>query len=227
MSSYSETTTEQQLREKICQIGELMHRFQYIDGLAGNISARLDTHHILTTPSGLAKGFMQPSQLLVVDLEGNQVSADNGYKPTSEILMHLEVYKKRRDVGGVVHAHPPHAIALTIAGIPLNRYTIPEGVVFLGDVPTTPYSTPSSIENRDAISSLIESHDTIMLAYHGSLTVGKDVWEAYLRLTSVEHTAKITYMVHTLGSGNPLPPDQLQKLYAQRVKWGFAIEGEK
>lgn len=214
--------TEQALREKICQIGALMHRFQYIDGLAGNISARLDNHHLLTTPSGLAKGFMQPDQLLVVDLEGNQISADNGLRPTSESLMHLEVYKKRSDVGGVVHAHPPHAVALTIAGIPLNSYTIPEGVVFLGDIPTTPYATPSSFENRDAISRLIETHDAIMLAYHGSLTVGKDVWEAYLRLESIEHTAKITQMVYQLGNGKPLPAEQLQKLYEQRIQWGFA-----
>ncbi len=214
---------ENDLREQICQIGELMHRFQYVDGAAGNISARLDEQRILTTPSGLAKGFMHPDQLLVVDLAGNLLSAANGLKPTSEILMHLEVYKKRPDVGGVVHAHPPHAVALTIAGIPLNCYTIPEAVVFLGDIPTTPYATPSSFENRDAIANLIGRHQALMLAYHGSLTVGKTVWEAYLRLSCLEHTARITFLTQQLGGGAPLPPEQLQKLTAQRSMWGFEI----
>ncbi|MBZ0306919.1 MAG: class II aldolase/adducin family protein [Anaerolineae bacterium] len=214
---------ENDLREQICQIGELMHRFQYVDGAAGNISARLDEQRILTTPSGLAKGFMRPDQLLVVDLAGNPLSAANDLKPTSEILMHLEVYKKRPDVGGVVHAHPPHAVALTIAGIPLNYYTIPEAVVFLGDIPTTPYATPSSFENRDAIANLIGRHQALMLAYHGSLTVGKTIWEAYLRLSCLEHTARITFLTQQLGGGNPLPPEQLQKLVAQRSMWGFEI----
>jgi L-fuculose-phosphate aldolase len=200
-----------------------MHRFQYVDGAAGNISARLDEQCILTTPSGLAKGFMRPDQLLVVDLAGNPLSAANDLKPTSEILMHLEVYKKRPDVGGVVHAHPPHAVALTIAGIPLNYYTIPEAVVFLGDIPTTPYATPSSFENRDAIANLIGRHQALMLAYHGSLTVGKTIWEAYLRLSCLEHTARITFLTQQLGGGNPLPPEQLQKLVAQRSMWGFEI----
>lgn len=214
---------ENDLREQICQIGELMHRFQYVDGAAGNISARLDEQRILTTPSGLAKGFMHPDQLLVVDLAGNLLSAANGLKPTSEILMHLEVYQKRPDVGGVVHAHPPHAVALTIAGIPLNCYTIPEAVVFLGDIPTTPYATPSSFENRDAIATLIGRHQALMLAYHGSLTVGKTVWEAYLRLSCLEHTARITFLTQQLGGGSPLPPEQLQKLVAQRSMWGFEV----
>lgn len=222
-----DNTTEKTLREKICQIGELMHRFQYVDGAAGNISARLDDQHILTTPSGIAKGFMQPDQLIVVDLDGKKVSPNNGLNPTSEILMHLEVYKKRPDVGGVVHAHPPHAVALTIAGIPLNCYTIPEAVVFLGDIPTTQYATPSSYENRDAISTLIGSHHALMLAYHGSLTVGSTVWEAYLRLSSLEHTARITYLTHLLGSGQPLPPEQIQKLVEQRSSWGFVIPDTK
>jgi L-fuculose-phosphate aldolase len=223
--------TERRLREQICHIGELMHRFQYIDGASGNISARLDDERVLATPSGLAKGFMQPDQLIVVDREGNKVGrgaeANRDLKPTSEILMHLEAYKKRPDVRGVVHAHPPTAVALTIAGISLQQCVVPEAVVILGLVPTTPYATPSSAENRDAISQLITQHDALMLAYHGSLTVGPDVWTAYLRLESLEHTAKILYMAHQLGGFTPLPPEQVQKLLDTRQQLGLLRPGDE
>lgn len=227
--SYS-LNTERRLREQICHIGELMHRFQYIDATSGNISARLDHDRILATPSGLAKGFMKPDELIVVDMEGKKVgggtAANRDLKPTSEILMHLEAFKQRPDVMGVVHAHPPTAIAMSIAGISFQQCTIPEAIVVLGLVPTAPYSTPSSAENRDAISQLIVMHDAIMLAYHGSLTVGPDVWTAYMRLETLEHTAKILYMVHQLGGGPALPPEQVQKLLDLRKQLGLSRPGD-
>jgi L-fuculose-phosphate aldolase len=224
-----QTPSEAALREQICLIGRLMHQFQYIDGASGNISARLGENRILTTPSGLAKGFMKPDELIVVDLAGNKLEEtpeNHHLQPTSEILMHLEVYKQRADVGGVVHAHPPIAVALTIAGIQLQQCNIPEAIVILGAIPTTPYATPSSAENRDAIRELIIQHDALMLSNHGSLTVATDVWTAYLRLESLEHTAKITYMVEMLGGGKSLPPDQLTKLKVMRQKMGLAHPNE-
>lgn len=215
---------EQALREKICLIGKLMHQFRFIDGSAGNISARLDEVRILTTPSGLAKGFMQPNQLIIVDHNGQKVEdtpTTQHLRPTSELLMHLEAYKQRPDIGGVVHAHPPYAIALTLAGIPLQQWNIPEAIVFLGEIPTTPYATPSSAENRDAISQLIRVHDAIVLANHGSLTVAEDVWTAYLRLESLEHSAYITHLAAQLGGGKPLPEIQLNKLLEMRRSMGL------
>jgi|FLYN01.1.fsa_nt_gi L-fuculose-phosphate aldolase len=223
--------SEQELREQICLIGQLMHRQGYIDGASGNISARLDPDRILATPSGLAKGFMTPDQLIVVDMEGNKVGpttpANANLRPTSELLMHLECYRQREDVQGVVHAHPPTAIAMTIAGYSFQRCLIPEAVVLLGIIPVTPYATPASPENRDAISQLIREHDAILLAYHGSLTVAEDVWKAYLRLESLEHTAKILYMVEQLGGAKqPLAPDQVEKLLKAREQLGLARGGD-
>jgi L-fuculose-phosphate aldolase len=220
---------EQQLREQICQIGRLMHQFGFVEGASGNISARLDAERILVTPSGLAKGFMQPEQLIIVDMEGRKIeetAGDAHLRPTSELPMHLEAYHKRSDVNGVVHAHPPHAVALSIAGISMETPMIPEMVIMMGAIPTTPYATPSSTENRDAIAAVIERHDAILLAYHGSLTVGKDVWLAYLRLESMEHVAKILFMVHQLGGGKPLPPEQVEKLLALRRQFGLARPNE-
>lgn len=222
---------ERELREQICLIGELMHRNQYIDGASGNISARLSDDRILATPSGLAKGFMTPDQLIIVNMDGERVgpttSANAHLRPTSELMMHLECYKQRPDVMGVVHAHPPAAVAMTIAGIDFGQCLVPEMVVILGIIPTTPYATPSSVENRDAISRLILEHDAIMLAYHGSLTVAKDVWDAYMRLESLEHTAKILFMVHQLGGPkSSISPDQVEKLIAIRQKLGLARPGD-
>jgi L-fuculose-phosphate aldolase len=223
--------TEQELREKICLIGQLMHRQGYIDGASGNISARLDADRVLATPSGLAKGFMTPDQLIIVDMDGKKVgptsTTNANLRPTSEMLMHLECYKQRDDVQGVVHAHPPVSIAMTIAGYSFQKCLVPEAVVLLGIVPITPYATPSGAENRDAISQLIREHDAILLAYHGSLTVADDVWKAYLRLESLEHTAKILYMVEQLGGAKqPIAPNQVEKLLHVREQLGLARPGD-
>lgn len=215
--------TETELRAEIVRIGKLMHQFEFIDGASGNISARLGPDRILATASGQAKGFLSPEQLIVVDTAGNLVPpTPPGLKPTSELLMHLEAYKQRPDVNGVVHAHPITAVALSIVGIPLTDCIIPESVLLFGTIPTTPYANPSSAENQHAISELVKTHDAIVLAYHGSLTVGTTVWDAYLKLESLEHTAKIIAQAHTLGEVKPLPPEQVAKIIATRQQWGLA-----
>ena len=149
------------------------------------------------------------------------VAGKPGRKPTSELAMHLEAFKRRPDVGGVVHAHPITAVALSIANVSLAECVIPEAIVFLGLVPTTPYATPSSDENRRAISEVIVSHDALVLQYHGSLTVGRDVMEAYFRLETLEHTAKIIALSKLMGGGPPLPPEQVTKLIATRDALGL------
>jgi L-fuculose-phosphate aldolase len=203
-----------------------MYRNGYIDGLSGNISARLSSTEILTTPSGVAKGMMKPAQLIIVNMDGERVGDVTpetvNLRPTSELPMHLECYKKRPDINGVVHAHPPIAVALTIVGYDFQMPLIPEMIVFLGSIPTAPYSTPSSIENRDAISELICDHDCIMLTHHGSLTVAATVWDAYMKLEGLEHGAKILSEVKRLGGAKQMIPyEQLEKLLATREQMGL------
>jgi L-fuculose-phosphate aldolase len=213
---------EAALRADIVRIGRLLHTRDLVDGSAGNISARLSADRLLCTPSGLAKGFLEPDDLIIIDLDGRLVSGKPDRKPTSELAMHLEAYRRRPDVGGVVHAHPITAVALSIANVSLAECVIPEAIVFLGLVPTTPYATPSSDENKRAISEVIVSHDALVLAYHGSLTVGRDVMEAYFRLETLEHTAKIIALSKLMGGGPPLPPEQVTKLIATRDALGLA-----
>jgi L-fuculose-phosphate aldolase len=141
--------------------------------------------------------------------------------------MHLEAYRRRPDIGGVVHAHPITTVALSIAGVSLAECVIPEAIVFLGLVPTMPYATPSSDENRRAIAGVIGDHDAIVLRYHGTLTVGRTVTEAYQRLETLEHTAKIVALSRLLGGGPPLPPEQVSKLLAIRQVLGMARPGDQ
>jgi L-fuculose-phosphate aldolase len=217
---------EQALRAEMVRVGQWLHAHAYVDGASGNLSARLDPDRLLATPSGLPKGFLEPDQLIVVNTRGDLVRGAPGLKPTSELLMHLEAYRRRPDVNAVVHAHPVTSVALSIAGVSLAECVIPEAVVVLGVIPTAPYATPSSAENQRAISDLILGHDAIVLQYHGSLTVGRDLMEAYLRLETLEHTAKIVALSRLLGGGTPLPPEQVAKLVQTRKEWGFARPGD-
>ncbi len=224
--------TERDLRELICRVGRLMYRQGTVDGTGGNISARLAGDRILMTPSGLATGFLAPDQLVIVNLAGERVDEPNEanaeLRPTSESSMHLECYRQRDDVMGVVHAHPPTAIALTLAGFDFQQCLIPEMVVLLGLAPTAPYSTPSSIENRDAITNLIREHDVILLSNHGSLTVAKSLWEAYLLLESLEHNAGIIHRALQLSSElKPIPADQIEKLVNYREQFGLLRPGDR
>lgn len=220
--------TEQTLREQLCLIGRLIHDRQYAGGTGGSISARLSDDHILATPGGMSKGFLSPDQLLVVTLGGELVDppANAGLRPTSELPMHLECYRQRPDVGGVVHAHPPTAVALTIAGVDLARPILPESLVLLGLVPTASYATPGTVENRDAIHDLIREHDAIMLAHHGSLTVATDVWTAYLRLETLEQYARVLHLAEQAGGARALPARELEKLIAIREGLGLMRPGD-
>lgn len=203
-----------------------MYARDFISGSAGNISVRLPDGNLLITPSGVNKGKMRPEELLVIDMAGNCLNGNPVCKPTSELPMHLEVYRQRADAGAVIHAHPITCVALSLVGISLQDPYIPEALVMLGPVPTTPYATPSSTENRDAIAGLIADHDAIILAHHGTLTVGRDLDEAYARLEILEHTAKTVALAHQLGTPRRLSPDAVQKLIAMRQRLGFGQREE-
>ena len=221
---------EYQLRQEIVRVGRLMYEKGFISASDGNISAKIDENRYLITPSGLHKGFLSSEQLLIIDNQGQKVrtatSANRDLKPTSEVPMHLEAYRQRADIKTVVHAHPPTTIALTIAGVPLSTCLLPEVIVFLGLIPTSKYATPSSEENISAIRELIPRHDAIVLHRHGSLTVGDNPMQAFMRLETVEQNARIAFMLAQLGVQNPLKPEEVEKLLKQREELGLSHAGE-
>ena len=231
MSSYRDRQTEQAWREEIVRVCRLLHEKGYAVATDGNVSVRLSKNRILSTPSGFSKGFLAPEQLVVTDLEGRKIPshepASRELEPTSELLMHLEAYRQRPDIGAVIHAHPPICVALSIAGISLARCLLPEVVVTLGLIPTAEYATPASAEGPGAIRDLIAKHDALIIQRHGTLTVGKDPFDAYLKLEKVEHLAHVTLILRQLGRETPLSPAEVAKLLRMRREKGLAREGEE
>ena len=200
----------QTAKETIVQIGRDLYERNMIVAGDGNISMRLSDGSILCTPSGLCKGKMSPSQLLIVDESGKVLEGE--LKPSSELKMHLTVYRERSDVHAVVHAHPPTATGFACAGEPLNRALLSEVVLTLGCVPLAPYGTPSTEQVSDGIRDLIRVHDGMLLANHGALTVGPDLMTAYYRMETIEHFAKISLVTRILGKETLLSVEKVEEL---------------
>jgi len=212
---------EPRLREEIVAIGKRMWEKGFLAAADGNISVRLGPDRVLITPSGLGKGFMAPDQLLRIDLNGRVLPsshpATRGLKPSSETMMHLEAYRQRPDAQAVIHAHPPLAIALTVAGLPIDADVLPEVIYSVGIIPTAPYVTPGTPDGQNAIRALVQKHDAILLDHHGTLTVGATLTEAYMRLERIEHSAAILLAARQVGELQRLPRSEFEKICAMGV----------
>lgn len=222
--------TEPLLREEVIQVCHLMWQKGYVAATDGNVSVRLGKDRFLCTPSGFSKGLIRAEELVVVDWEANPVGPAYGAArdllPSSEMLTHLEAYRQRPDIQAVVHAHPPMAVALSIAGISLARCLLPEVVLAFCMIPTAEYATPSSAEGAAAIRELISRYDAVVLQRHGSLTVGRSAVDAYLKLEKLEATAVVTKTLVELGKDHPLPPEEVAKLVAWREAQGLMKPGQ-
>jgi L-fuculose-phosphate aldolase len=217
-SAPAKRLSEHELRREMIRVGRLMWERGYVAATDGNLSVRLGANRLLVTASGVSKGFLSDEDLIIIGMDGKPVSAYRGRdsRPSSEMAMHLEVYRQRPDVNAVVHAHPPMSTAFSIAGVSLARCVIPEVIVTLGGIPTAEYATPGTSEVPGTIKTAIRDYDALILAHHGSLTVADTLWEAYLRLEKVEHTAEITLAAHQLGQVNTLSPQAVEKLTEKR-----------
>ncbi len=203
---------ERSLRNELIRVNRVVAERGLIRSSDGNISVRLDQNSLLITPSGVYKSWMAPEDLIVMNMDGTVVQAGGGLRPTSETLMHLEVYRRRADVQAVIHAHPPFSTALTISGKPFPVDLIPEVLIALGDVPTATYSTPGTQEMTDSIHELILSHNCLLLSHHGSLTVGSTLVEALIALERMEHAAYTFWISQAFGLPIPLSPENLDTL---------------
>jgi L-fuculose-phosphate aldolase len=211
--------TESSLRRDIVEVGRRMYARGYTASNDGNISVRLDANRLLMTPKGVAKGFMSPDMMCITDLEGRKLQGDRD--PSSEMLMHLEVYRQRPDVQAVVHAHPPTATGFAVAGIPLTRAVLAEVLTTLGSIPIAEYATPSTNELPAAVRKFIKAHDGMLLANHGALTVGADVFAAYFKMETIEHFAKISLVARLLGRENLIAREEVERLQGLRGTYGI------
>lgn len=210
--------TELDLRKAVCEVGRRMWERNYVAATDGNISIRLGAGRYLCTPSGVSKGFMKPNDLIVADAQGNKLSGPG--KVTSEFHTHIAAYEERPDVKAVVHAHPPKAIGFSLAGISLAECVLPEVVYSIGGVPTTAYATPATREGSEVLREYIRKCDAVMLDRHGSITVGVDVFDAYMKLEKIEHACESLLVAHSLGHVRRLSRDEIAKLQDVRVSYG-------
>jgi L-fuculose-phosphate aldolase len=212
-------SSESTLRADIVEVGRRMYARGYTASNDGNISVRLGPDRLLMTPKSVCKGFMTPDMMCITDLEGRKLQGDRD--PSSEMLMHLEVYRQRPDAQAVVHAHPPTATGFAVAGIPLDRAVLAEVLTTLGSIPIAEYATPSTRELPEAVRKYIKAHDGMLLANHGALTVGSDLYGAYYKMETIEHFAKISLVARLLGRENLLSREEVTRLQELRGSYGI------
>lgn len=211
---------EDKLRADIVEIGRRIHARGYVASNDGNISVRLDADRVLTTPKGVSKGDMTPDMMVVTDMSGRKITGRRD--ASSELLMHLAVYRNRSDVNAVVHAHPPVATGFAVAGIPLDRAVLAEVITTLGSIPIADYGTPSTSELADAVARDIRAHDGLLLANHGALTVAHELFAAYYKMETVEHFARISLVARLLGRERLLSREEVDRLQQLRGMYGIA-----
>ncbi|MBI1897691.1 MAG: class II aldolase/adducin family protein [Acidobacteria bacterium] len=210
--------SEKELRLQIVEVGQRVYQKGWVAANDGNITIRLDGGRILATPTGVSKGMMHPDDLIICDLEGNKVEGRRDR--TSEIEMHTTIYKLRPDVQAVVHAHPPVATGFAAAGRSLNLALLPEVVINLGCVPLAGYGLPGTPALSDRLAPYIPKYDALLMANHGAVCYGEDVWRAFFKMETVEHTARITLVAELLGGPTILPRTEVEKLFESRSRYG-------
>ena len=213
--------SEYEIKKQICEIGQRIYNKGMVAANDGNISVKISENEFLCTPTGVSKGFMTPEFICKVDRNGKVIQANKGFKPSSEIKMHMRVYRERPDVNSVVHAHPMYATSFAIAGIPLTEPIMPEAVIALGCVPIAEYGTPSTEEIPDAVSKYVQHYDAVLLENHGALSYSDSLINAYYKMESLEFYAQLLYQSRLLGGPKRLSDAQVQRLYELRRQFGL------
>jgi len=211
--------SEDEHRREICTAGRWIHSRGFVASTDGNISVRLDSRRILTSPTCISKGLMTPDDMVITDLQGKKLAGRR--EPSSELSMHLLIYHRRPDVNSVCHAHPPIATAHAAAGLPLNKALLSEIILSLGCVPLARYGTPGTQELSDSLEPLVQNYDAILMANHGVVTYGADLLTAFFRMETVEHFAQVSLAAGQLGKQVLLSGRDVERLLAARVRYGI------
>src|SRR5262245_39882425 len=210
---------EHKLKEQICEIGRRLYNRGFAAANDGNITIRLNDKEILCTPTMVSKGFLKPEDLCKVDYNGKQLAGTR--KRTSEVLLHLAVYKERPDVQPVVHCHPPYATAFAVAREPIPKCVLPEVEVFLGEVPMAEYATPGTQAFADTITPYLRDCNTIILANHGTVTFGPDLEKAYFNSEIIDSYCKILLLARQLGPIHYFSEQETKELLDIKKRLGY------
>ena len=218
------TMDEQSARKDLIRVCHLMYERSYVVSSDGNVSVRLDDGRILATPTMTCKGRMTEDLIAITDIGGKAL---NERRASSELAMHLLIYRERPDVKAVCHAHPPHGTAFAVAGLAIDQPILSEVILTLGCVPLASYGTPSTDELTQAMQPLVRHHNALLMANHGAVAYGNDIWQAWDRLETLEHTAKIAILSRILGGSKNLPTDAIEKLISVREAAGYLTESAR
>ena len=210
-------SSELDLRRQLVRFGRWVHRLGYTPGTAGNLSVRLNADLILATPTGCSKGLLHAVDMVLIDNDGNKLSGTRNV--TSEIGMHLAVYRMRPDVQAIVHTHPPIATAFAACGKALDQPICSEILMTTGLVPLAPYATTGTEEVSASLEPFIPDHDAILLANHGLLTYGSSLPDAFMKTETVEHFAQVCLAAHQMRGAIPLQPKDIEKLQEARARY--------
>jgi L-fuculose-phosphate aldolase len=213
---------EQELRRDIVRFGRWISRLGHTPGTAGNLSVRLDQERLLATPTGMSKALMKPCDIVITDLRGKLLSGPRNV--TSEIGMHVAIYDQRPNVQAVIHSHPPIATAFACAGRALDEVLCQESIMTLGVVPLARYATTGTDEVGASLSPHIATHDAILLANHGAVTCGRSLLDAFMKMETIEHLARVALVAHQLGSAQPLRGSQIERLHRARESYVSAAK---
>ncbi|SYZ72619.1 Class II aldolase/adducin-like protein [Candidatus Zixiibacteriota bacterium] len=201
---------ESEARQLLVKYGRRIYEKGFIAGTDGNLSVRLKSGAIVVTPAGRAKGFLAGQDMVVVDREG-KITSSSG-RPSSELLMHLAVYRNRPEITACCHAHPPFATAFSITGRKVPEGILPEVIVSVGKISLIAYAPPGTEMVPKALEKYIKTSQAFILRNHGVLTIGRNMEEAYDRMETVEHYIKIIYIAETKGKLNFLDKNEIRRL---------------
>ena len=210
---------EWKAREEICEIGRRLYLKGFAAANDGNISIRIGENRFLCTPTGVSKGFLKPDDLCIVDEYGNQLAGTK--KRTSEILLHLSVFRARPDIGGVVHCHPPHATAFAIAHEPIPKCVLPEVEVFLGEVPMAVYETPGTQVFADTILPYVHDSSIAVLANHGTVAFSANLMTAYFNTEILDAYCRMLLLAKQLGPIKYINEQEVGELLDMKKRLGI------
>ena len=218
MSAYP---TDAEAKREILDIGKKLYERGFVAANDGNLSVRVGENAVWATPTGVSKGSMTEDMLVKLDLDGRVL--EGSAKPSSEVKMHLRIYKEQPQMRGVAHAHPPFSTTFAAAGLPLDEGLIQETVVLVGTVPVAPYAVPGSAALADSVAPFCKDYSALLLEHHGLVTWGKSLQQAYFFLESAEALARVMLYTRQLGADHLLTESQIDSLIALRPGWGVDL----
>jgi L-fuculose-phosphate aldolase len=208
---------EDGLRRDLKKYSRWLSRLGFTPGTSGNLSVRLDSERLLVTPTGVSKGLVKSADMVVVDLDGRLLAGSR--KVTSELPMHLAIYRERADVSAVVHSHPPISTAFACSGRALDQILCQEAIMTVGVVPLAAYATTGTTEVAESMQPFLQGHEAILLENHGVVSFGETLGEAFMKMETVEHLAHVALVAYQLGTARPLGEVRVQQLCRARDKY--------